>query len=282
MKFFERLFNGSVEKENQDKALAEIENPPKNEPALELESLKKIIERRSTPEETLLESREKSKSTPLGGGVNQTEFIELRDDGSGVFKSKKGENINLREGIEAGTYFKRERAAYLVSRFLGFDLVPPTVIRELDGEIGSFQQFVTDTKNWYEVLDSKKLLLESQLIAMWIFDYIVWNSDRHGGNFLVKEDKIYAIDHGLCFGNAHPYKFQEFFDTPVPKEIIEKLASFASWEEGVDILRDLLEELLEKQEVSACIARIKNITGLLQEKESIHYGALNFFPKEKR
>lgn len=78
-----------------------------------------------TPEEEILETRERSSSKPLQGGANKNLFIELKDDGAGVFKPKSGEAENLKQGLEQGTYYKRERAAYLVDRFLGFGLTPP-------------------------------------------------------------------------------------------------------------------------------------------------------------
>ena len=82
-----------------------------------------VIEKKETshssPEEEVLTSREKTKSSELSGGCNKTIFVELKDDGAGVFKPKDGEKKGIRYGVEAGTYYKRERAAYLVDRFLG-------------------------------------------------------------------------------------------------------------------------------------------------------------------
>src|SRR3989338_2712398 len=66
-----------------------------------------------TPEEAILESYDKKKAKRLGGGINVTEFIQLKDDGSGVFKPIDGGNSHF--GIEARSLHKRERAAYLVS-----------------------------------------------------------------------------------------------------------------------------------------------------------------------
>lgn len=94
------------------------------------------------PVEVILSLREKELERQLGGGVNITTYIKLRDNGAGVFKPKNGENKSY---DTSGSFFKRERASYLVDKFLGFNLVPPTVIREIDGQIGSVQEFIPDT-----------------------------------------------------------------------------------------------------------------------------------------
>ena len=63
-----------------------------------------------SPKEEVLASREKISSNKIGMGVTDSSFVELKDDGKGVFKT---------EG------YKTERAAYLVDRFLGINLTPP-------------------------------------------------------------------------------------------------------------------------------------------------------------
>jgi len=157
-----------------------------------------------TPEEDILKSYEKKESRLLRGVLNKVLFVELKDDGAGIFKPKSGEHEGLRKVVQAGTYFRRERAAYLVDRFLGFGLIPPTVIREIDGEIGSMQQFIPDAKTEYQV--SKDELAgdssQQQLMKLWILDYIICSSDRKDNLF--KDGKIWAIDNGLSFG-ADPF-----------------------------------------------------------------------------
>lgn len=252
MKFFENIFG-------------------KNKKEPEVKPSENIVEKRksplTTPEEEVLEKRETSKKGKmLKEGVNKIHFIEFRGDGSGVFKPASGERAELRDQVEKGTYYKRERAAYLVSRFLDLDLVPPTVIREIDSEIGSVQQFIPDAKVAWEISEEEKRddRLRIQLMKLWLFDYIITNSDRHGGNLLFKKGKIYAIDNGLSFGGGCACYFREdYFDVPIPKEIIDKFEKFVSWKEGKEILRDLLDELLKENEADACLKRIEWIAELI-------------------
>ena len=220
---------------------------------------------KKTPEENLLESREKTKEKPLIGGANKVVFIELKDDGSGIFKPADGEQKHLREGIPGGSYYLRERAAYLINRFLNFDLVPPTVIREIDGKVGSLQEFVADAKEGREM---PQIWLEDKyrddLKKMLIFDYIIWNVDRHDRNFLVKDAGILAIDNGLSFGNSDFEPFMRFYAEEIPDSIADNLKKFFGWEEGKAILKDLLLELLESGEVEACFSRMKHALKLLE------------------
>ncbi|MFY9493123.1 MAG: hypothetical protein WAP55_01440 [Minisyncoccia bacterium] len=263
--FFQDLFK---RKQVQVEDSEDHEEKPQQLPVVEepspSERLRSPLE---TPEEGVLESREKTDSKLLGGGCNTTVFIELKDDGSGIFKPKSGENENLRENIRAGTYFQRERAAYLLDKFLGFDLVPPTVVREIDGEIGSFQQFIPDAQPGRRVEHSEldEAAIKQQLIKLWIFDCIIFNSDRHWSNFLVKDKKVYAIDNGLSFGDEIFYPHDSFFDVPIPPEIVEGIKKFLLWKEGRKICEDLLGELLSSEEVAACMRRIERIASIIKQ-----------------
>lgn len=229
------------------------------------------ILRRATPEEEIMEKRDKTNQRVLGGGINQTYFVEFKDDGSGVFKPKEGE-----VGVKKN-FYKKERAAYLVSRFLGLNLVPPTIIRKIDGKIGSVQQFIPDAENAYLNKDS---LNQDQLFALWIFDYIIQNTDRHPGNLLIKEDKIYAIDHGYSMDKddrGFYSLFKAFYDTPAPKELVGLLNDFLSDKTRPSILKELLSELLSNKEVEACMDRIKWVGQLLAKNNSIKNGELDDF-----
>ncbi|MEA3272724.1 MAG: hypothetical protein U9P90_03600, partial [Patescibacteria group bacterium] len=73
---------------------------------------KKPEETFKNPREKMLAEFEIGKVSNLGGGVNETKFVEIIDDGSGVFKPKNGEKA----GTEiVGEGYKRERACYLAA-----------------------------------------------------------------------------------------------------------------------------------------------------------------------
>jgi hypothetical protein len=207
--------------------------------------------------EKTLRTLEKESSSDLKGGCNQTIFIKLKNDGSGIFKPKSGEKENLRTEIDKGTYYQRERAAYLVDMFLGFDLVPPTVIKEVEGEIGSFQEFIENAKTGYEIEKEH----DEDMKKLWVFDFIIWNSDRHLRNFLFDKDekKLHAIDHGLSFGKTGFRSPKFFYDCPIPNDIRKKIKNFISSEDKKSMLKNLLKELLPEDEVENCFSRIELI-----------------------
>lgn len=226
-----------------------------------------------SPKEEILETGEKADSRELNGGMNKTVFINIVDDGSGIFKPAMGE-VAIFTGIPKGTYHKRERAAYLVSQMLGFNFVPPTVIREIDGEVGSVQQFIPDAKSLHQASDHE--FGPEDLRKLWIFDLLIYNADRRGPNCLVKDGHLIPIDHGCCFGPAFLRTYQGFMDQPIPADLIENLKQFAAWENNKSALRQLLLELLVEPEVDAFFARLERVTKDLVAQGHLTYSAINY------
>lgn len=204
---------------------------------------------KSSPQEIVLGSRDfESEVKLLGGAVGDARLVKIRDDGGGVFKPH-----TYFEGPEKNKLISRERAAYLISRFLGFDFVPPTVIKVINGEEGSLQEFVEDAQTRYEA--SVEDIDQYELDKLRVFDCLVCNSDRNMGNYLIKDRKIFAIDHGFTLdpeGLQHPYINIE----TVPLDIAERLRHFIESEEQIGILRDLLTELLGKSIADKFIKRV--------------------------
>ena len=231
------------------------------------EDLAQISTPNESPEETLLRSREKKKSKTLNSS-NEVIFLRLKDDGSAIFKPANGE-VGFRKKTKEGTYFKRARAAYLVNEFLGFDLVPTTTIRKLDGKIGSIQRFIENARTYRELSpnEQEQYLQEhkEKFITLWLFDLILWNSDRHEGNLIVSTDDIHAIDNDLSFGDDHMYTLYTYYDTPIPQHLINKIERFVSSDDMKKKLKALLLKLLPKKEVDACFSRIKRVAHLIKK-----------------
>ena len=74
----------------------------------------------------------KTRSWGHGKGESRPLLVELEDGTKGVWKSSRAPYAG----------YRAEVLAYELSELLGLDLVPPTVVRELGGEVGSFQLFV--------------------------------------------------------------------------------------------------------------------------------------------
>ena len=95
---------------------------------------------------------------------------------------------------------KREVAAFIVCRALGWDLVPPTVLRAGPHGRGSVQVFVNVDQDAHFFTFRDDPSFSHVLRSLALFDLIVNNADRKAGHCLRAGDAcILAIDHGLCF-----------------------------------------------------------------------------------
>ena len=97
-----------------------------------------------------------------------------------------------------GNLASREVAAYLLSDFAKFGIVPLTVLRDGPFGPGAVQE-------WIEVDSQIDLIAFAQgddprLREMAIFDYIINNTDRKFGHILLDSSgSIYGCDHGVSF-----------------------------------------------------------------------------------
>src|SRR5690606_34583588 len=133
-------------------------------------------------------------------GSNYTFAAALVDQQGGrclaVYKPRRGEAPLY--DFPSGTLFLRERAAYLAARLLGWDFIPPTIIRTGPHGIGSVQLFVEAEENAHYFEFHRQRAAELQSMAL--FDLLVNNADRKAGHCLLgKDGRVWGIDHGLTF-----------------------------------------------------------------------------------
>ncbi len=97
-----------------------------------------------------------------------------------------------------GTLAAREVAAYAVSEALGWNVVPPTVLR--DGPLGEgMVQLWIDGDETVDLVGLVGADLPP-LRRMAVFDVVVNNADRKGGHLIPMPDgHVYGVDHGVCF-----------------------------------------------------------------------------------
>jgi uncharacterized repeat protein (TIGR03843 family) len=102
-----------------------------------------------------------------------------------------------------GTLAAREVAAYAVSRAAGWDLVPPTVMR--DGPYGpGMCQLWIDADGSTDLVALARSADHPQLREMAVFDAVVNNADRKIGHLLpLPGGRLYGCDHGVCFGEEY-------------------------------------------------------------------------------
>ena len=175
----------------------------------------------------LLERSEFTASQLVPWGSNYTFAVALEAaDGRGqlaIYKPRSGEAPLY--DFPDGTLYLRERASYVFSRELGWDFVPPTVVRDGPHGIGSVQFYVRpkpaaeqDRHFWSgSNLEIERLVL---------FDHLTNNADRKIGHLLRDESgKAWGIDHGLTFNQFPKLRtvLWQFVGEPVSPELIADL-----------------------------------------------------------
>lgn len=194
-------------------------------------------------------------------GSNYTFAAVLRGDDNAatlaVYKPRKGE-VPLRD-FPSGTLYKREVAAYRFARALGWDLVPPTIIRH-DGPhgVGSLQLYVQPSAEQDAQFDRLRRTHADQLQRMAVFDLLINNADRKGGHCLLDtEGYIWGIDHGLTFHHVSKLRtvIWDYCGLPIPEHLVAQLSSARADPGRVAEMRASLDPLLTRGEVDALFTR---------------------------
>jgi uncharacterized repeat protein (TIGR03843 family) len=174
-------------------------------------------------------------------------------EGLAVYKPVRGERPLW--DFPPGTLYRREVAAYLVSEQLGWRLVPPTLVREGPLGVGSLQLYVdADTEvTAFELLAAGN----AGLPRVAAFDVVINNADRKAGHTLLGEDeRVWAIDHGVCF-HTEPKLRTVLWDLaghPLPAADVADLEALAAAAGGGE-LGERLAELLAADEIAAVAER---------------------------
>jgi len=132
--------------------------------------------------------------------------------------------------------YKREVAAYLIDKILGWNIVPETKLVKVKGQEGSAQKWIKSAVHVRNVIDDFVAKLnEDSSWKIGLFDFIIGNDDRHSGNSMwdAENNKIIAIDNGYAF----PY----VSSSKNPRSII--LSRFALKIKNKDIPQKYLEDI---------------------------------------
>jgi len=209
------------------------------------------------------ESTSETPDTPEQDGVVPDEIDESASIYA-IYKPQSGERP-LRD-FPGGTLHNRERAAYLVSRELGWPNIPPTVIRAGPHGEGSVQLFIDaapvpddrEPENYFSLRDER---LED-FRDMVMFDALVHNADRKGGSCIVSDDrKLWAIDHGLTFNQFARRRtvMFEFNGTEYPTNLLNDVEVLVDALESESILSSELKQLISQPEVEDVVTRAKEM-----------------------
>jgi len=137
----------------------------------------------------------------VAGSSNQALLVRVRlgdDNALACYKAHAAERPlwDFPDGL-----WRREVAAYELDQLLGFDLVPTTVARGDDAPFGpgSLQWWVEDNEDDHYFTLRERDEFQPWLRRLCTFDLVANNADRKSGHVLYDDERLWAIDHGLCF-----------------------------------------------------------------------------------
>jgi uncharacterized repeat protein (TIGR03843 family) len=184
-----------------------------------------------------------------------------------VYKPGRGESPLW--DFPAGTLFKREVAAYQLSKVLGWPRIPPTVARRRGPHgAGAVQLFIeADGRHFLSEQSIRPAAMGSRAARndVWVrvalFDVITNNADRKSGHCLFDaDDTVWVIDHGLTFHTDQKLRtvIWDFSGDPLPAELCSDVErGLASLEKGA--LAETMDRLLIPAEVKVLKRRLRGV-----------------------
>jgi uncharacterized repeat protein (TIGR03843 family) len=194
---------------------------------------------------------------------NATMLVETDDEGDAVlavYKPRMGERPLW--DFPLGSLHRREVAAYEVSAYLGWEVVPPTVLRDGPMGEGSLQLFIDHDprRHYFALLDTEDY--DEQFERMATFDLLINNADRKGGHVLLAADgHIWGCDHGLSFHVESKLRtvIWEFGGTSFPPEWCDDLRRLAADLRNGSPIAHRLTDLLSAPETEVLAQRAEAI-----------------------
>ncbi|MFD8549208.1 SCO1664 family protein [Streptomyces sp. NPDC059649] len=191
-----------------------------------------------------------------------------------------------------GTLAQREVAAYEISRACGWDLIPPTVLRDGPYGTGMVQEWIDPPESSDQVPELLALVEDAEPGPGWkavgfaelgedrtallvhadhprlrrlaVLDAVINNGDRKGGHLLPGAGgEFFAIDHGVTFHTEDKLRtlLWGWAGEPLTEETREVLRGLAAALADPAPLAARLAELLTAAEIDALRARV---AGLLE------------------
>lgn len=193
----------------------------------------------------------------LPGASNETFLCTIADGDLSsyvVYKPRDGEAPLW--DFPDGTLYRREMAAYIVGRAIGWDFVPPTVLRDGPFGVGMVQLFIDhEPSEHYLTLEGSHRDLFRRVAA---FDVVINNADRKSGHCLLQREtgRIFVVDHGVTFHEQPKLRtvIWDYAGEPLPADVKADLARFVTALAAGEV-RDVLDELLSPDEIRALEAR---------------------------
>lgn len=211
-----------------------------------------------------LQTGEVSLKGQVISGSNYTFLVSVNLNGAlidAIYKPIKGERPLW--DFPDHSLAKREVAAFIIASLLGWQFVPPTILRSeaMPYGIGSLQLFIPHDPeiNFFNL----PLIGADTIQKIITFDFIINNADRKGGHLLLdNQNEIWLIDHGLAFNTEFKLRtvIWDYAGLPIPKILlmdIQKLTDRLKSNKSSLVLK--LKTLLNEYEILKIISRSEEL-----------------------
>ena len=191
-------------------------------------------------------------------------------------------DVRMDSGIYRIYYdsYRGQCAAYAVARLLHIDNVPPIVCRRVEGVRGSVQLWVEGGMLERErsadgIRPPVALDMTRQVQTMHLFDNLIFNDDRHSGNYLYDAEwRLWLIDHTRAFQTRGELRDAGKLAL-CERWLWERLQAVTE-----DQLRRVVSEYLEPGQVSALAKRHRLLVAHIAEMIAVRgEGAVLLAPR---
>jgi hypothetical protein len=198
--------------------------------------------------------------------VTEPWVLTLEKDG--IKKQALWKDVEGRKKTGYMENWKWEIAAYRLDKYLGLNMVPPTVEKRLRENRGSCQLWVdywikAKAKNEQKIkVPSYKVFYYNRATYLrWAFDNLIANEDRHSGNiFITKDWRTILPDHSRTFRTSKKFTKNLIYTEKhkegpkivkeLPLAFVEKLKAL-----NFEKIKDAVGEYLTKKEIEAVLIR---------------------------
>lgn len=228
--------------------------------------------------EKLLQEAEVVGQEQMGGKEAVTEpwVLELEIDDiefRAIWKNPLGRVKGFLES------WKWEIAAYRIDKLIGLNMVPVTVEKRFQGDLGSCQLWIedTDTLKKQKDEDIKKLSYQVypwnlSLFKQRAWDNLIYNTDRHLNQYLVTQDwRMLLIDHSRSFATSkkstkqliydEKYKEGPFLMKQLPRTLYENIKALTA-----EKIRSVVGDYLNEKEIEAVMLRKDLIVAWVEKR----------------
>jgi hypothetical protein len=219
--------------------------------------------------------------------LREAKVVDVKDIGEGITRPRR---LTLeRNGVHARAIFRNVRtesqvaqmsggqreflfrdfygfepAAYRLGLLLGFDNIPPAVLRRLDGKPGSVQVWIEKATTETGRREAKNAIADPldwgrQIQMMMIWDALVGNTDRNLGNYLITPSgQVWMIDHTRSFRRGADLRGTQKIGR-CERGVLEKLRTVADAEIVASV-----SDGLRPPEISSLLERRRKLVDLIE------------------